>query len=563
MRRILLSAGMLVFAGAVVIGATGAFFSDTETSTGNLFAAGAIDLQIDNTSYGFDYNDPTNPEPIGDWGQNQNNSWGLSDLTDQLFFDFHDLKPGDYGEDTISIHVNDNDAWACMAMDLTGTPENGFTEPEEAVDETPGVDEGELQNYLSFLFWYDDGDNVLEDGEEVIEELSGLPGSIFTGDWLPIAESGDNPLPGEQTVYIGKGWCFGDIQATPTAQAVNQGGPTPGNTGFTCNGEGNHNDAQTDGIVVDVSFYAEQSRNNPEFQCGDLEPFEGEGDLERPQVGALLSAYVQPTGNSCDLTVDDSGGADHTDIQTAIDQAVPGSTICVAEGTYNQDVVIDVEGLTLSGDGALATSVINGQAAGQGTAVRIAADNVTVEGFEINGAGIAGLWVNTGVSGATIQYNHVTSANGSTAITTQGSQNNHVFQHNVLTGDDASQVAYVNGNASLSQPSDNVDFLNNTFAGTIISGGVVLGNEATNSSIDRNVFDTSGSTYGLVETFASASTDINENNFNASTVIKVRNGDDGGTLNAENNWWGDLDPSDNIFQTVDFDPFENSAFPEN
>jgi hypothetical protein len=211
----------------------------------------------------------------------------------------------------------------------------------------------------------------------------------------------------------------------------------------------------------------------------------------------------------------------------------------------------------------LATSVINGQAAGQGTAVRIAADNVTVEGFEINGAGIAGLWVNTGVSGATIQYNHVTSANGSTAITTQGSQNNHVFQHNVLTGDDASQVAYVNGNASLSQPSDNVDFLNNTFAGTIISGGVVLGNEATNSSIDRNVFDTSGSTYGLVETFASASTDINENNFNASTVIKVRNGDDGGTLNAENNWWGDLDPSDNIFQTVDFDPFENSAFPEN
>ena len=50
---------MIVFVGAVVIGATGAFFSDTETSTGNTFTAGAIDLGVDNESY---YNGAFNEE---------------------------------------------------------------------------------------------------------------------------------------------------------------------------------------------------------------------------------------------------------------------------------------------------------------------------------------------------------------------------------------------------------------------------------------------------------------------------------------------------------------------
>src|SRR3989344_3164414 len=130
MKKILLSLGMIVFVGGLIVGATGAFFSDTETSTGNTFAAGELDLKIDNSSYGFDWNRPGEQNPTGVWGPNEANSWGLSNLTGQLFFDFHDLKPGDYGEDTISIHVDDNDAWACMALALAGTPENGQNEPE-------------------------------------------------------------------------------------------------------------------------------------------------------------------------------------------------------------------------------------------------------------------------------------------------------------------------------------------------------------------------------------------------------------------------------------------------
>src|SRR3989344_9269580 len=51
MKKILLSLSMIAVVGVVVLGATGAFFSDTETSTGNTFTAGAIDLTVDSTQH--------------------------------------------------------------------------------------------------------------------------------------------------------------------------------------------------------------------------------------------------------------------------------------------------------------------------------------------------------------------------------------------------------------------------------------------------------------------------------------------------------------------------------
>src|SRR3989344_7864831 len=159
MRKILISLGMIVFVGGLVAGATGAFFSDTETSEGNTFTAGAIDLQIDNESY------VTNNE--GDLVASEKTSWDLRDLTIEKFFDFLDLKPGDIGEDTISIHVGSNDAWVCAAARITADNDVDYTEPEEDDDPTmvnpnPALNDGELDENLNFVFWVDDGDNVLE-----------------------------------------------------------------------------------------------------------------------------------------------------------------------------------------------------------------------------------------------------------------------------------------------------------------------------------------------------------------------------------------------------------------
>src|SRR3990170_2294909 len=96
--RVLLSLAMVVAAAAVIIGATFAFFSDTETSTGNVLAAGEIDLGIDNHSY---YNGVLNP------GTTWRVDYDLSDDLPRQFFNFSDVKPGDWGEDTISLHVKD------------------------------------------------------------------------------------------------------------------------------------------------------------------------------------------------------------------------------------------------------------------------------------------------------------------------------------------------------------------------------------------------------------------------------------------------------------------------
>jgi predicted ribosomally synthesized peptide with SipW-like signal peptide len=49
MKRIFFSLGMIAFVASIVATSTGAFFSDTETSTNNIFTAGSIDLKIDHS----------------------------------------------------------------------------------------------------------------------------------------------------------------------------------------------------------------------------------------------------------------------------------------------------------------------------------------------------------------------------------------------------------------------------------------------------------------------------------------------------------------------------------
>src|SRR3989338_4789919 len=144
MKKIYLSLVVVVAATAVVVGATTAFFSDTETSTGNVFTAGSIDLKVDSDCHYYNYiGGDSGPNQDGwvDVGctENdlegaagyQNGNWSETDLGAHKFFKFSDLKPGDKGEDTISLHVYDNDAWGRVLMDLTQDWDNSCTEPEE------------------------------------------------------------------------------------------------------------------------------------------------------------------------------------------------------------------------------------------------------------------------------------------------------------------------------------------------------------------------------------------------------------------------------------------------
>ncbi len=60
MKKILISLSIIGIVAGVVVGGTIAFFNDTETSTGNVFTAGTIDLTID--SNGSSYNGQSLPD---------------------------------------------------------------------------------------------------------------------------------------------------------------------------------------------------------------------------------------------------------------------------------------------------------------------------------------------------------------------------------------------------------------------------------------------------------------------------------------------------------------------
>lgn len=286
-----MGASLAVFAGAAAYGATGAFFSDSETSTGNTFTAGAIDLKVDSqqhyngmlcangTAIGAGYfwvpegvatstfdgaaataYNLANPAQYPQAGTACSGTWTLKDLqpTIDKFFNFADVKPGDNGENTVSLHIDNNDAWACVDITNIANNDNTNNTPEVlAGDVTPGpVGGGELGANLNFIVWNDNGagggvagDNIWNGTEPLL--TSGAAPSVAQS--YTLAAPPGAPLVGGSTGYIGVAWCAG------TWSSIAQGA--------TCNGATMGNIAQTDSYAADVAFRVEQSRNNPNFTC--------------------------------------------------------------------------------------------------------------------------------------------------------------------------------------------------------------------------------------------------------------------------------------------------------
>lgn len=227
-KKIILSLSVIGIVAAIAIGGTIAYFSDTETSTGNTFTAGTLDLKIDSECT---YNGQTS---------DQCGTWTLQDgdLTSQKFFNFSDVKPGDEGENTVSLHVYDNDAWVCATIENLTNAENGCNEPEIGAE--PACDQdanGELQNALEFTIWRDGNcDNQYNENDVYLVENA----DAANGTWALYDSTTGAPLEGGTTACIGIAW------------------NVPAGTG---------NEIQSDSLTGDISFYAEQARNNPNFKC--------------------------------------------------------------------------------------------------------------------------------------------------------------------------------------------------------------------------------------------------------------------------------------------------------
>jgi len=364
--------GLLVVAGAtaaIAAGATGAFFSDTETSTGNTFAAGAIDLKIDNDSY---YNNNrcvnvgTVQNPIWQWqgdsffpvaGSSCSTSFPESDLGSGLvFFNFTDLKPDDEGEDTISLHVQ-NDAWACMDLTLTSNNDTSSNEPElgsgDAQEDINNAWDGELAQNLEFFWWADDGDNVYEQGEA---DLSGGVKNLLQlapqndSFSIVLADAQNNawglgagvPLPANETVYIAKAWCMGDLTLNPLTQdGIGTDGPLAPNRiggGFSCDGAALGNGTQTDAVELTLSFRAEQARNNGRFLCNPPEEEFGTLTVNKALLVSTLGIDVA----DFQLSITGPNGT-----QVVTDE-VPVLNLPVGNYTVSELVIGDVGGNTFN-----------------------------------------------------------------------------------------------------------------------------------------------------------------------------------------------------------------------
>ncbi len=270
-----MSAGTLVFVGALVASATGAFFSDVETSSANTFTAGSIDLKVDSQAHyaGLVCNDQnvweeeanTTTTRLDLVGLPCDGTWTQTDLgPSNKFFNLSDIKPGDEGENTISLHVVNNDAWMCADVEITSNDDESTNEPEladgDTAEDANNAMDGELAQNLQFVAWADNGgptpgDNIWQASEPLLFS-SGPASDVLNGGTLALADSttGNGPFAGDAITYVGLAWCAGDIDTS-----------APGT--ITCDGGAMGNIAQTDSMTANITFRAEQSRNNPNFSC--------------------------------------------------------------------------------------------------------------------------------------------------------------------------------------------------------------------------------------------------------------------------------------------------------
>jgi predicted ribosomally synthesized peptide with SipW-like signal peptide len=189
-------------------------------------------------------------------------TWELTDLgLTHKFFNFDDIKPGDRGENTVSLHVENNNAYACLLIHNVENEENELIDPEEEAGDTSN-DEGELAENLNFFAWSDDGDNIWEENEQpLFNPEVGTGEALLDGKVYPL-NLPPNPFLAGTTKYIGLAWCAGTMDVDDTDYLI------------TCDGDTVENDAQTDSFTADLTFYVEQERNNPDFACPSLSSLE-------------------------------------------------------------------------------------------------------------------------------------------------------------------------------------------------------------------------------------------------------------------------------------------------
>lgn len=311
-------------------------------------------------------------------------------------------------------------------------------------------------------------------------------------------------------------------------------------------------------------------------------------------VASGVFAGVSTASDHCDATVSDGES-----IQDAVDDAAPGTTICVEAGSYEEDVTVNVDELTIEGPNAGVCgddptrgpeATIEGQVVlsadgttldgvdvspppaetnQEGEAVRISntPDDVTVKNnvvrdFEEDGipqwVGIEGIVAFGGeeddpIRNPTISCNEVkriqgrNDQGGAAGIMIQGNVDGAVVENNAVfdVGLEATQWAHgvvITDTGNHNVVPENVEIVSNDLNSILpapdsaLDGvGVGVESEGQNYLISDNRIESN--TLGVEIKAAADDTVVDFNNIEENTRRGVLNVD-GATLDATDNWWG-------------------------
>ncbi len=243
--RISLIIGVVAMLGIAVWTRADALGSTFATGSGT----GALELKIDSKTW---YNGVYQPAL----------SWTLKNLTPGVdkFFNFGDVKPGDTGTSSISIHIKPNPAWMCLDFVNLKDLENSINEPESKLDTSTST--GELAEGLEFFAWRDDGDYKFEIGEKPLFGTSSQSAvQVLNNTTYPLADAVTLPAyAGNSTHYVGINWCAGNLTVDIALAKI------------TCDGTALGNEAQTDSLGIDVRLRAVSATQQPKFTCNNVPP---------------------------------------------------------------------------------------------------------------------------------------------------------------------------------------------------------------------------------------------------------------------------------------------------
>jgi spore coat-associated protein N len=221
-KKILFSIMTIALVGALIGGGIYAYFSDVETSTGNTFTAGTLNLKVGD-------DDPTT-----------------------VSIAVADLKPTDTDNAAtwLTKNIGSINGTLDVAIGAITNNENSLTEPEDAAgDTTSGATEGELGGFLKVAIWLDvDESDAWNSGDIALKS-----------DGTTLTNGGSDTLPYDYLDNYG-GHSHSSV-ITMTADDSGAGGTDEFQfmVDYDFPSDANDNRAQSDSAVFDVTFTLNQA----------------------------------------------------------------------------------------------------------------------------------------------------------------------------------------------------------------------------------------------------------------------------------------------------------------